>query len=58
MSKFKHIQPLGQDRNVFNLFKRVVRDISKLTDEQIAALHYESWHEAYVRSSGKVTEEQ
>lgn len=50
-------QPEGQDRNLFNNFKRTIRDIDKLTDEQIAKLHYESWHVAYMRAQGRVEEE-
>lgn len=50
----KLVQGAEQDRNVFNNLKRTVRDMSKLTDEQIAFLHYESWHQAYIRSGGVV----
>lgn len=46
----------GQDRNVYNGVKRVIRDISKLTDDQLAVLHYESWHEAYMRSGKRIQE--
>lgn len=42
----KLVQAEGQDRNVFNTLKRVIRDIDKLTDEQIARLHFESWDAA------------
>lgn len=45
-------QPDGQDRNIFNNFKRVLKNINNLTDEQLAILHYESWHEASMRASG------
>lgn len=48
----KLVQGVDQDRNVFNNLKRIVRDMSKLTDEQIAFLHYESWHQAYIRAGG------
>lgn len=46
----------GQDRNVYNGVKRVLRDISKLTDDQLAVLHYEAWHEAYMRSGKRIQE--
>lgn len=43
-------QAEGQDRNVFNSLKRVIRDISKLDNEQLAALHFETWDEARKRT--------
>lgn len=49
MANNKLKQPEGQDRNVFNGFKRTLRDISLLTDEQLAILHFETWHEARTR---------
>lgn len=55
VSKIK--QGDDQDRNVFNTLKRVLRDISQLTDDQLAVLHYESWHEAYLRSGKRIDEE-
>lgn len=51
----KLVQPEGQDRNVFNNFKRVIRDIGKLTDEQLAVLNFELYHEA--RNRGAVDPE-
>lgn len=48
-------QSEGQDRNVFNTLKRVIRDISKLDNEQLAILHFETWHEAKSRG-GKIEE--
>lgn len=50
MNKVKQAE--GQDRNVFNTLKRVIRDIAKLDNEQLAILHFESWHEARQRASG------
>lgn len=50
-------QGVDQDRNVFNGLKRVLRDISLLTDDQLAIMHYESWHEAYLRSGKRIDEE-
>lgn len=54
MGKIK--QSEGQDRNVFNTLKRVIRDLSKLDNEQLAILHFETWHEAKTRS-GNVDDE-
>lgn len=57
MSKLKQAE--GQDRNVFNALKRIVRDLPKLTDEQLAILHFETWHEARVRAGvSGVTEDE
>lgn len=42
---------------LWNSFKSIVKNMDKLTNEQIAALHYESWHVAYTRSGGVVDEE-
>lgn len=50
----KLLQAEGQDRNVFNTLKRVIRDIDKLTDEQIARLHFESWDEARRRAGVEI----
>jgi hypothetical protein len=47
----KITQGEGQDRNVFNNFKRFIRDVSKLTNEQIALAHFETWHEARQRAA-------
>lgn len=44
-------QPDGQDRNVFNNFKRTYRDVSKLTNEQLALLNFEIFHEARKRGA-------
>lgn len=51
----KLVQPDGQERNVFNNFKRVIRDIEKLTNEQLAILNFELYHEA--RNRGAVEPE-
>lgn len=53
----KLVQAEGQDRNVFNTLKRVIRDIDKLTDEQIALLHFESWDAARRRAGVEVEDE-
>ena len=47
----KLVQPEGQDRNVFNNFKRCVRDIEKLTNEQLALMNFEVFHEARKRGA-------
>lgn len=51
--------PMGeeQDRNVFNTWRRCLRDIDMLTDDQIAAMHFESWNVAYNRSGKRIKEE-
>lgn len=46
----KIVQGEGQDRNVYNAVKRIVRDMSLLTNEQLAIIHYEAYHEAFKRS--------
>lgn len=48
MGKVKQFE--GQDRNVFNTLKRVIRDLSKLDNEQLAILHFETWDEARKRT--------
>jgi formate-dependent nitrite reductase cytochrome c552 subunit len=57
MSVPKLVQGEGQDRNIFNNVKRTVRDIKQLTNEQLAVLHFESWHEARSRAAGIIEEE-
>lgn len=54
MAKIK--QSEGQDRNVFNTLKRVIRDLSKLDNEQLAILHFETWHEAKTRGGREIEE--
>ncbi len=44
------VQPEGQDRNVFNGFKRALKDLGQLTDEQLAILSFETWDEAHKRA--------
>lgn len=41
----------NQDRNVYNNWKRTIRDISKLTNEQLAELNFEIYHEARTRGA-------
>lgn len=52
------VKPDDMPLALWNSFKRVIKDMAKLTNEQIAALHYESWHAAYTRSGGIVKDEQ
>lgn len=47
----KLVKPDGQDRNVFNNFKRLFNDVSKLTNEQLALLNFEVFHEARKRGA-------
>lgn len=44
-------QAEGQDRNVFNNLKRVIRDIEKLDNTQLALLNFEVFHEARKRGA-------
>jgi hypothetical protein len=41
----------NQDRNVYNAYKRLLRDIKKLTNEQLAELNFEVYHEARMRGA-------
>lgn len=52
----KLVKPENQDRNVFNAVKRIIRDLSKLDNKQLAILHFEIWHEAQKRAD-KVQED-
>lgn len=54
----KLVQAEGQDRNVFNTLKRTIRDLPQLTDEQLAILHFETWHNARIRAEEKMKNEQ
>lgn len=49
--KFVQHKPDGQDRNVFNNFKRALRDVPKLTNEQLALMNFEIFHEARKRGA-------
>ncbi len=41
----------GQQLKTYNEYKRFLDIMSELTDDQLAQLHYEAWHHAYVRSN-------
>lgn len=45
------VKPDDQDRNVFNTYKRFLKDLPKLTPEQLAILHFEVFHEARNRGA-------
>lgn len=47
----------GQDRNVYNSYKRLIKNLPLLTADQIASIHFESWNEAYMRSGKQIIEE-
>lgn len=47
----KLVQPDCQDKNVFNNFKRTLRDIDKLTNEQLALINFEVFHTARKRGA-------
>lgn len=49
MSNLKKAE--GQDDQVFENLKAVIRDISKLNNEQIALLSFECFHEARLRGA-------
>lgn len=57
MSVARAKQGEGQDRNVYNAYKRFIKLLPDMTDDQIASVHYESWHEAYMRSGKRIQEE-
>lgn len=46
-----------QDRNVYNAYKRFIKLLPQMTDDQIASVHFESWNEAYMRSGKRIQEE-
>lgn len=50
-------QAEGQDRNVFNTLKRTIRDLDQLSDEQLAILHFETWHNARLRADENFKDE-
>lgn len=41
-----------QDLKLYRAYKLVIENGHNLTDEQLTQMHYESWHNAYVRSNG------
>lgn len=51
-------KPDDQPVALWNSFKSVIKNMGKLTDEQLASIHYESWHAAYTRASGIAQDEQ
>lgn len=42
--------PEGQDKTTFNAYKRIIKELDNLTNEQISGLHYLTWETAYKRS--------
>lgn len=44
-------QPESQDRNVFNAYKRTLKELKNFTTQQLASLHFETWHEVKQRQS-------
>lgn len=44
-------KPDGQELKTYNIYKELVSNLHLLTDEQIASIHFESWHEAYNRAA-------
>lgn len=44
-------QAEGQDRNVFNTLNRLLKNLGKLDNEQLAILNFEIWHEARKRGA-------
>lgn len=48
MSKLE--KPEGQDRNVFNGYKRLLSQLDQLTNDQLAKLNFECFHEARKRT--------
>lgn len=50
-------KPEGMPIALWNSFKRVIKDMDQLTNDQVAALHYESWHTAFTRAGGIAQDE-
>lgn len=50
-------KPEDQDQNVFNAFKRFLKILPDLTNEQLAIVSFETWDIAYQRS-GKVLKDE
>lgn len=44
-------RPEGQDIKLYRAFKHILDNGEYLSPEQLAQLHYECWHHAYVRSN-------
>lgn len=42
--------PEGQAKTTFNAYKRILKEMDNLTNEQISGLHYVTWETAYKRS--------
>lgn len=47
----KLLQEEGQDRNVFNNLKRLIKNIDKLSNAQLAVLNFEIVHCARMRGA-------
>ncbi|ANA49209.1 hypothetical protein PMW_84 [Pseudomonas phage phiPMW] len=43
-------KPEGQDRKVFNQFKKALEHLPDFTNEQLARLQFEVFHEARMRT--------
>lgn len=44
-------RPAGQDIKLYRAFKYLIENGEQLSSEQLAQLHYESWHQAYVKAN-------
>lgn len=49
------VKPSNQDRKLFNDLKKALIVLPKLTDEQLALVNFECWHEARSRGDVKDT---
>lgn len=43
-------QPEDQDRNVYNNYKRLLKNLGQLSNEQLAELNFQVYHEARMRT--------
>lgn len=47
----KLVQGESQEKRIFNLAKRFVKELPNMTNEQLAIIHFEIWDEARKRAS-------
>lgn len=49
------VMPEGQEKTTFNAYKRALKELPSLTDNQLAQLSFEVWNEAYQRADSIVS---
>lgn len=50
------VMPEGQDKSTFNAYKRIMKELPNLNDEQLAKLSFEVWDTAYQRADSVASE--